>query len=112
MSGGRSAGVDTIDSYSLKIAAPLLEDALEHLINLSIKSSKFSSLWKPQLIFPQHKKADKNAIENYRPVCHLVEVGKLVEREINDQVVEHFIAYDLFHHNHHKAFLTTAQVQP
>ena len=59
MKGGRSAGVDNIDSFSLKLAAPLLEDALLHLINLSILSSKFSTLWKPQLIFPQHKKSDK-----------------------------------------------------
>ena len=101
MKGGRSAGVDTIDSFSLKIAAPLLEDALEHLINLSIQSSRFSSQWKPQLIFPQYKKNDKNSLENYRPVSHLVEIGKLVEREVNDQVVAHFTAHGLFHRNHH-----------
>ena len=101
MKGGRSTGVDTIDSYSLKIAAPLIEDALEHLINLSIQSSKFPSLWKPQLICPQHKKSDKFSVENYRPVSHLVEIGKLVEREVNAQVVDHFISHGLFHKNLH-----------
>ena len=65
MKGGRTSGVDNIDSYSLKIAAPLIEDALEHLINLSIKSGTFSSFWKPQLIFPHHKKSDKDLLENY-----------------------------------------------
>ena len=101
MKGGKSSGVDTIDSYSLKLAAPLIEDALEHLINLSITTAKFASLWKPQLIFPQHKKSEKDVIENYRPVSHLVEVGKLVEHEVNDQVTEHFLSNNLFHSNHH-----------
>ena len=115
MKGGKSSGVDTIDNHSLKLAAPLIEDALEHIINLSIVTGKFSSFWKPQLIFPQHKKAGKDVIENYRPVSHLVEVGKLVEHEVYDQIIEHFITNDLFHGNHHGGLphhsTTTALVQ-
>ena len=30
-----------------------------------------------------------------------VEVGKLVEYAINDQVIVHFLANDFFHQNHH-----------
>ena len=83
------------------MAAPLLEDALEHLINLSIRTSTFSTFWKHQLIFPHHKKSDKTNTKNYRPVSHLVEVGKLVEYATYDQLMEHFQAHDLFHSNHH-----------
>ena len=101
MKGGKSSGSDAIDSFSLKLAAPLIEDALEHLINLSIRTSSFSTFWKHQLIFPHHKKSEKTKIENFRPVSHLVEVGKLVEYAINDQVIDHFLANDLFHENHH-----------
>ena len=50
----RTHGVDWIDSFSLKVASPLIEESLIHLINLSIRRSKFSSRWKPQLIFPLH----------------------------------------------------------
>ena len=101
MKGGRSSGVDYIDSFSLKIAAPLIEDALLHLINLSIRSRIFSSMWKHQLIFPQHKKSDKLSVKNYRPVSHLVEVGQLVEKAVSHQVVDHFVSNTLFHKNHH-----------
>ena len=101
MKGGKSCGVDGIDSYSLKLAAPLLEDALEHLINLSIKTGTFSTFWKHQMVFPQHKKSDKTITKNYRPVSHLVELGKLVEYVVYDQVMEHFQANNLFHSNHH-----------
>ena len=112
MKGGRSSGVDNIDSYTLKLAAPLIEEALEHLINLSIKSGTFASFWKPQLIFPQHKKSEKDVIENYRPVSHLVEVGKLVETEVYDQLIEHFISNDLFHSNHHGGLPNHSTAKP
>ena len=101
MKGKRSHGVDNIDSYSLKLAGPLIEDALLHLINLSISEQTFSAKWKPQLIFPLHKKSKKVDVENYRPVSHLIELGKMVEYAVYDQVIEHFTVHQLFHPNHH-----------
>ena len=101
MKGKRSHGVDNIDSYSLKLAGPLMEDALLHLVNLSIEQGEYSGRWKPQIICPLHKKEDKRDIKNYRPVSHLVEIGKLVEYAVYEQVVEHFTANGLFHPNHH-----------
>ena len=72
MKAKRVQGVDEIDAYSLKIASPLTKESLIHLINLSINKSIFSSRWKPQLVFPMHKKKDKDVLENYRPVSDLV----------------------------------------
>ena len=90
MKGSRVHGVDWIDSFSLKLSAPLIEDSLIHLINLSIKQGSFASIWKPQLIFPLHKKNSKDNMTNYRPICHLVQIGKLVEIAVKDQIIEHF----------------------
>ena len=100
MKGGRSSGIDAIDSYSIKIAAPLIEDALLHLINLSIKNG-FPSIWKTQLIHPLHKKGDKTNGENFRPVSHIAELSKLVEYAVLEQIMAHFEDNDLFHWNHH-----------
>ena len=86
-----------------------------HLINLSIREGRFSSRWKPQLIFPHHKKKDKDLLENYRPVSHLVQVGIMVEYAVYYQIVEHFVKYDLFHPKHHGSIAdhstTTAFIQ-
>ena len=101
MKGKRSCGVDLIDSYSLKLAAPLIEDALLHLINLSIEKGIFAKNWKPQLIMPTFKKKDRNMVENYRPVSNLVETGKLVEYVVAEQIMSHFLSNKLFHKNHH-----------
>ena len=101
MKGGKSCGSDYIDSYCLKLAAPLIEDALLHLVNLSINTNVFPKLWKHQMIFPQHKKGEKHLAKNYRPVSHLVEIGQLVEKVVQLQIVDHFRKNNLFHENHH-----------
>ena len=97
----RSHGVDFIDANSIKIAAPLIEDSILHLVNLSISSGEFATLWKIQLVLPLHKKNDKMDATNYRPVSHIIELGKIVEYVIHDQVYSHFAQHKLFHSNHH-----------
>ena len=101
MKSSRVHGVDWIDGYSLKSAGPLIEDSLMHLVNLSIRQNRFAACWKPQLIHPFHKKKSKNDIENYRPVSHLVQVGKIAEYAAQFQIIEHFEKNNLFHQNHH-----------
>ena len=84
-------GTDEMGSYSLKLAAPLKEESLIHLLNLSIETQKFAKPWKPQLILHFHKKKEKAKVENYRPMSHLAEVGKMVEYIVGEQILEHFI---------------------
>ena len=54
-------------------------------------------------------------MDNYRPVSHLIEVGKIVEHAVYEQVVNHFTAHSLFHTNHHGSIsdhsTTTALIQ-
>ena len=97
----RSHGRDFIDGSSLKLAFPLIEESILHLVNLSIKSGTFAEKWKIQLILPLHKKKDKLDGNNYRPVSHIIEIGKIVEYAIHEQVYGHFSSKNLFHGNHH-----------
>ena len=101
MKAKRTHGTDWIDSNSLKLAGPLIEESLLYLINLSIRENTFARKWKPQMIFPHHKKGKLDVMENFRPVSHLVQVGIMVEYAAYFQIVEHFTRYDLFHPNHH-----------
>ena len=50
---------------------------------------------------PHHKKGDKFLVGNYRPVCHLIELGKLVELVVWDQLLQNCIVNKLIHPNHH-----------
>ena len=101
MKGNRSSGIDQIDSFSLKLAAPLIENVLLHLINLAITEKSFANCWKTQLIHPYFKKGDKWVGENYRPVSNIPEVSKLIEYAALEQVLQHFQMNNLFHPNHH-----------
>ena len=42
----RSCGIDMVDGFSLKLAAPLIEDVLLHLVNSSIGKSHYPQYWK------------------------------------------------------------------
>ena len=53
------------------------------------------------MVVPHHKKVDKYKVENFRPVCHLIEMGKIVELVVLDQLLGHFVTHKLIHPNHH-----------
>jgi hypothetical protein len=108
--GNRSCGIDYIDGYSIKLAAPLIEDILLHLVNLSIESSLYPSLWKVNKVSSQFKKGDKSLGSNWRPVTDIVFVSKLAEAAVYEQVETHFTSNNLWHPNHHgfKAYHSTA----
>lgn len=98
---GRSLPKDEIDARTIKDAAPILAPAIKHIINFSLQEGHFASNWKPQIIAPHHKKDIKTDVSNYRPVSNIVELGKIVEMEAGDQIVEHFMQHNLFHQAHH-----------
>ena len=89
--GGKAAGHHNIDGFSLKCAAPLIEESLLHLINCSILWNDFACIWKHLVLHPQHKKGDKTKKENQRPILYIPEVGKLVERVVAEQITAHMI---------------------
>ena len=101
MKPSKSHGCDFIDSFSLKLAFPLIEESILHLVNLSIRESSYAHEWKTQLVLPLHKKDDPLVGSNYRPVSHIVEIGKIVEYVVHEQVYDHFVSQQLFHANHH-----------
>ena len=99
--GNRSSGIDYIDGYSIKLAAPLIEDILLHLVNLTIETSEYPQLWKVNKVSPHFKKGDKTLGENWRPVTDIVFVSKLAEAAVLQQISEHFSVNKLWHPNHH-----------
>ena len=52
MKGKKVHRVDNIDSYTLKMLGPLMEEALLQLVNKSVEQRRFGNKWKPQLVKP------------------------------------------------------------
>ena len=62
---GRSTGAVNIDGYSLKLAYPLIEDSILHLVNLSLEGRRFARAWKPLTVAPHHKKGSRALLKNF-----------------------------------------------
>ena len=101
LKGNRSCGIDFIDGFSIKLAAPLIEHILLHLVNISIESSSYPQFWKVSKINPHFKKGERSNGENYRPVSDIIFVSKIIESAVFEQTFTHFNRSNLWHSNHH-----------
>ena len=70
----------------LKDAGVLIIPALTHIINLSIKSKSFPSIWKKGKVTPIFKVGNNTMPRNYRPITILCAVSKVLERIVHEQL--------------------------
>ena len=98
-----ATGVDFIDTRTVKLAAKQIAPALTHIINLSISTSTFPSLWKFAKVVPLLKSltADKLMPKNYRPVALLPILSKVLEKIVFSQFVKYLEENNLIHPNLH-----------
>ena len=113
----KATGVDHVDTFVLKMIKNEITPAITHIVNLSIRSSRFPNIWKHSKIIPLFKPGakDKLSTKSYRPVALLPVVSKVLERVVFMQIVEYMDKNKLFHPNHHGFRLlhstTTAMIQ-
>ena len=88
MGNSKSFGHDQIDSWSLKLIASHIYVPLQHIINISIRSSKFANKWKIARVVPLFKggKLLKTSPASFRPISLLSITAKLVERAVQTQL--------------------------
>ena len=92
MKKSTSSGSDTINAVVLNDIYPTIKRTLLHLINLSICSGVFPSVFKKSKITPILKMG-KDPLQpgSYRPVSNTCSIGKLIERCAFNQIMEHII---------------------
>ena len=112
-----STGVDFIDAQTIKLVKHEIVAAVTRIINLSIQTSTFPSIYKHSQIIPLKKKPSLNDLEcsSYRPVNLLPIAGKIVEKAVFNQLPLYLEENKLIHPNHHGGrkghSTTTALVQ-
>ena len=96
-----ASGVDFIDNCTLKLVAEEITPAVTHIINLSISTNNFPSVYKWSKVTPLLKKNTLDPIlpSSYRPVNQLVSISKIVERVVFGQLVEYLEENSLLHPN-------------
>ena len=103
LGNGHAYGHDTLDGKLMKIVAEGIAAPVEHLINLSIRKSRFTSRWKMARLIPLHKGGIKSKLdpESFRPIALLPQISKLVEKIIKKQLVQHLDSNKMWNDNLH-----------
>ena len=98
-----SSGHDNMDSSAIKHGAAILHGPITHIINTSIKTSKFATRWKIGKLLPLHKGKGLHPQDpkSYRPISLLPILGKLTERAIQPQILGYMEKTEQLNHNHH-----------
>jgi hypothetical protein len=87
-----------VDSVSRKMILPLLDflaPVITHILNCSISSGIFPTLWKEADIIPLPKKAKPSSLSEYRPISILPFLSKVLERLVHQQLTSFLNRNDL-----------------
>ena len=84
-----SAGPDAIPMKVIKNNSDILSPIISHLCNLSITTGIFPEMHKIGHITPLYKSKERDNIQNYRPICILNSVSKILEKAIAVRLISH-----------------------
>ena len=89
---------DCIPVVVLNHFGPGLSYILAELFNMCLKESCFPDCWKVSLVVPVFNKnfGERSAAKNYCPVSLLSVVSKVLEKLVNNKIVDHLEKCGLF----------------
>ena len=93
----KATGLDNIGPKILKISANIKARSLVYIINKSVISGSFPSMWKEAKVKPLFKSGDKDDINNYRPISIIPTISKLIEKWIDINFSLVLNNFDLLH---------------
>ena len=82
----KATGVDKISARLLKIAAPAIAPRVSRLINYLISTGTFPQRWKTAKVMPLFKSGNPSDPSNYRLICILPILSKIIERHVHDSL--------------------------
>ena len=95
MKNTASMGRDMIPVKVLKRLRHTIAPPLRHLCNQAIMQSRFPRGWKFAMIKPLFKKGSRREPKNWRPVCLLPNMSKVLEGIMNQQLRNHLETNEL-----------------
>ena len=86
----KASGPDCIPVVVLKNCEPELSYILAELFNKSLKESCFPDCWKVSSVVPVFKNVgERSSVKNYCPFSLLSVVSKVLEKLINNRIIDH-----------------------
>ena len=104
-----SYGSDGIPLRFLKDSLPVIITYLTCILNTSIVTGSFPSLWKHAIVVPIFKSGDVNEPKDYRPILLLPIISKVIEKVIAQQLISYLEGNHLLSNTQHgfRASLST-----
>ena len=85
-----SSGIDNISNKLLKQIKHIIVQPLTLIINQPLTSGIYPDKFKISKVTSLHKKDNRTAISNYRPISLLPTMSKIIERVIHSQLYAYF----------------------
>ena len=95
----KAHGWDEISVMMIKLSDDALVLPLKTVFTNCLRSGLFPEIWKYANVVPVHKKNEKNAKGNYRPISLLPIFGKILEKLTYDSLYSHLESHDLLNPN-------------
>ncbi len=97
-SASKTCSLDPIPTWFLKENIQDLLPIITEIVNSSLSSGILPSTARTAVIRPLLKKPslDKNCLSNYRPVANLSFLGKIIEKVVCRQLMDHMTENDLY----------------
>ena len=95
MDNKKAVGPDSIANEFLKHAPKDLLDAILKIVNLNIKNGIAPTTWCLDLISPIHKEGPKNNPNNYRGICIMNSLLKVLCSLMNDRLTTYCVTHKL-----------------
>uniref|UniRef100_A0A8K9Y7J5 Reverse transcriptase domain-containing protein n=1 Tax=Oncorhynchus mykiss TaxID=8022 RepID=A0A8K9Y7J5_ONCMY len=92
----KSAGLDNLDPFFLKLSAEIVATPITSLFNLSFVSSEIPKDWKAAAVIPLFKGGDTLDPNCYRPISILPCLSKVFKSQVNKQITDHFESHHTF----------------
>ena len=94
----KSSSLDVLhfDRQLLKLSATLIAPILTHIFNLTINTQQIPQDFKLARVTPVYKgRGPTNDVSSYRPIAVTCHISKLLEYEINTQLITYLTKYNL-----------------
>ena len=88
-------GLKKISNQVLQDNNATLSPILSGIINKCVEQGYFPHELKTGCITPIHKSGAKSSIKNYRPVCSLSSLSKIIEKVIHNRMMDYIDKYDI-----------------
>jgi len=94
----KQCDLDPIPTSLLKQCVHILAPTITNIVNLSLSTGDFPSVFKRAIVTPLLKKPslDKESLSNYRPISNLSFLSKLTERVVKCRISEHLASNSMF----------------